>query len=112
MRHGFVSTTWAVHMIGFVTTGAVRTVIGVLRAHFYLVLIYMISMGMMQVPVVQVIDVITMRSGLARHRQQPGIEPYVPRVSTARFRCRQRCDRESRGTGCDDGGGVVAGGGP
>jgi hypothetical protein len=47
-------------MIGFVTTGAVRTVIGVLRAHFYLVLIYMISMGMMQVPVVQVIDVITM----------------------------------------------------
>ncbi len=85
VRNGFVSAARAVHMTGLVTTGAVRAVIRVVRAHLYLVLVHMISMRMMQMPIVQVVDMITMLdSGMPAPRTVLVIMLGVMRFMTVR----------------------------
>jgi hypothetical protein len=60
MRHGFVTASRTVYMTGIVTACTVRAGVGVRRTDLYLVLVDVISMRMMQMPVMQVVHVIPM----------------------------------------------------
>jgi len=65
VRHRFVSAAGAMHMPRLMAGAAVlgRTAIGVLRGYFDDVLVHVVAMGMVQVAVVQVIDVVAMADG-------------------------------------------------
>ncbi|WP_166656260.1 hypothetical protein [Paraburkholderia sp. BL10I2N1] len=60
MWHRFVAAPGAMDVTRRVAAAARRTLIGIVRAHFEPMLIYMIAVRVMQVTVMQVIDVIVM----------------------------------------------------
>jgi hypothetical protein len=65
MRHGLMSTSWTVYMARLVTAAAMiwRAMVWILCAHFDHMLIDMIVMGMMEMAVMQIVDVVAMTNG-------------------------------------------------
>ena len=65
VRHSFVSTAPAVHMPGLMAGAPVlgRTAIGVAVGYFDHVLMHVVAVGMVQVSIVKVIDVVAMADG-------------------------------------------------
>ncbi|HET6320840.1 MAG TPA: hypothetical protein VFF87_02205 [Hyphomicrobium sp.] len=65
MRHRFVSAARTMHVPWLMAGAAVlgRAAIGVAIGHFDHVLMHVVAVGMVQVPIVQVIDVVTVADG-------------------------------------------------
>jgi hypothetical protein len=65
MRHRFVSATWAVYVIWRMAATVMvgRTAVRVFCAYLNSVLIDMIAMRMVQMPIMQIVDVVAMPDG-------------------------------------------------
>ncbi|MCH9809464.1 MAG: hypothetical protein K0U74_17200 [Alphaproteobacteria bacterium] len=65
VRDGFVTATWAMNMPGLVPVAAMvrRAGVWIPVAHFNHMLVHVVAVGMMQVPIMQIINVITVLDG-------------------------------------------------
>jgi hypothetical protein len=78
MRDGLMPAPGPVHVTGLMPCAAVlgRAPVGIARRHFDRVLVDMVPMRMVQVPIVQVVDVIAVANG-----RMPAISSVLVRMS-------------------------------